>query len=232
MANVCFIWTNWSLPGVLDWNIYWFWGEMITLIIISAIGSELGNSGFNAIYLPSIPYFLSQNTKNYFTVNKMKHNIEITHYLIYSHYHKYSVASLTQESPITKHRRGWPVKNILTPDRQAPPPPWRPHSSYSNDFLMFILQTKYLPWVLDFPSFVRPLYLKREKPKPKPNQKNQQQPSYSKKIPLFTFCIPLMALLWIQTRPSKSFLFFFHPIYTITHQILAILNLPAISILT
>lgn len=31
----------------------------------------------------------------------MKHNIEKTHYLIYSHYHKYSVASLTQESPIT-----------------------------------------------------------------------------------------------------------------------------------
>lgn len=74
----------------------------ITDLISNATGSELGSGGFSAIYLLSIPYFISQNIKNYFIVNKLECNLKITHYLINTHFYKYSVFLLSQESLITK----------------------------------------------------------------------------------------------------------------------------------
>lgn len=72
----------------IDYNIC----HRLRIYIGYYIGILYRHSGFNAIYLPSIPYFLSQNIKNDFAVNKMKHNIEMTCYLINFHCHKYSVS--------------------------------------------------------------------------------------------------------------------------------------------
>lgn len=94
----------------IDYNIC----HRLRIYIGYYIGILYRHSGFNAIYLPSIPYFLSQNIKNDFAVNKMKHNIEMTCYLKFP-LPQVLCIFLTQESLIIKHQKGCPFRFVSKP---------------------------------------------------------------------------------------------------------------------